>query len=147
MKFRTHTTLYPMTMRDVEDATTQGGMLPINIAGTVYGQSASYRPVEVKIMEYEEELDMPIAGIIVASGSVVFGVGAILLGTIIMWIMRRRYQAQSIASSEPLLSTDDHATIGSTMSSDSVHIYHLHGERKQVTNANTNVNNALPPFQ
>jgi hypothetical protein len=123
-----------MTMRDVEDASTQGGMLPINIGGQIYGQSVTYRPVEVKIMEYEEEHEMPIADIIVASGSIVVGVGAVLLATIVMWIMRRRYQAQAIASAEPLLNSQEEQStlIGSAMSSDSVHIYHIHGERKEV---------------
>jgi hypothetical protein len=143
MKFRTHTTLYPMTMRDVEDASTQGGMLPINIGGQIYGQSVTYRPVEVKIMEYEEEHEMPIADIIVVSGSIVMGVGAVFLATIVMWIMRRRYQAQAIASAEPLLN-EQSTMIGSAMSSDSVHIYHIHGERKEVNSGNANINSALP---
>jgi hypothetical protein len=132
-----------MTMRDVEDAGTQGGMLPIRIGGKVYGRSATYRPVESMMMSYEAELDMPIAKIIIASGSVVMGAGALALLTIIMWIMRRRYRARSIASSERLLSSDDH-TVASVGSSDSVHIYHIHGQRKETPKGDTIVSNAMP---
>jgi hypothetical protein len=130
MKFRTHTTLYPMTMRDVEDASTQGGMLPIVIGGKIYGQSVTYRPVEEKMMAYEEELQVPMAPIILITGSAVMGVGAIILLTTVFWIMRRRYRAQAIASAQPLMSADEKsAAIHFSDSS----IYHLRGDRKDVS--------------
>lgn len=134
MKFRTHTTLYPMTMRDVEDASKQGGMLPINIGGRIYGQSVSYRPVETKIKAYELQYDMPIADMIVATGTLVLGLGALVFATIVLWIARRRYKAQSIVSSEPLLSAqDEHSTTSrSEGSTSSLHIYNARGTQKEL---------------
>jgi hypothetical protein len=126
MKFRTHTTLYPMTMRDVEDASKQGGMLPIAIGGKIYGQSETYSPIEEKMLDLEEELDVPLADILLVSGSVVMGVGAIVLGATLTWIMRRRYrfqQGQGISSTEPLMSkAPDHVSFDLNSTDD----YQLH---------------------
>lgn len=102
-------------------------------------------------MDLEAELEMPLAGIVVVSGSVVSGIGAIALIATVMWIMKRRYLGQAIASKEPLMSQEsehlssDTNSLDGAMSAHTESEYQLHDDRRTPSPANSDPSVPLLP--
>lgn len=141
MKFRTHAELEVATWEDLVAATNQGGILPVNISGTVFGtermsqeeytyiKKQRQREVDQAAQE-QREYDMLLAqqmaakraaqGWVVVGAAMVVGGAAVLISSM-MWVQKQRKARKSSAFSTPLLDGQeqgekpDHAAAHGTM--------------------------------
>lgn len=128
MKFRTHAELEVATWEDLVTATNQGGILPVNISGTIFGtermseeqyeylKKQRQRQVDADAAEarqYDLLLAEQMAAKKAAQGWVTFGavsiaVGALVLLSCFRYVMKRREERQGNGGfARPLLDSEE----------------------------------------
>lgn len=97
MKFRTHTYLEVATWSDLQLATDQGGIVPINVNGKTYGIQQTFETLEQE--------GPPSTQPYLVAGYSTLGTGITVFGSIVAWIIVRHRQSmqQSVTLSEPLV--------------------------------------------